>query len=379
MQQIPSCSYQKCPFRWCPPSAPRTHLLHHLPFIHPSSPSIDLVRFGLVKIQIRLFPAYFTNTLLALHSQIQEVLLPFLILTLFDSPFVHALQQCVPICVLCTETVSHILHIQCYCAPARPGHCSLFSCHNFHNNILPLHASPSHDSQVSWTIQFQIYIFRRTFFLQPYSERIDPNINYNAVFKANRSSCHHPISPLLTNLALSYQQPPPRLPPPPPSTSSFPFTPSCSCTICSYMCPDFRHIFPHIAHPLPLPTCPPLPCSYRQHPVAKYFPHHAPPQHIQCYCTHECPRHAPPGKPQSQIVSHTAHILSPPNTSPIRHRNHGAGCEVSSHVTVGELWSVIIPHILHKIYFLVCVNFTTFLQTGFNFRLYSVRLFSLPF
>ena len=138
--------------------------------------------------------------------------------------------------------------------------------------MLPLHMI--HRSVGQFSSKFT---FSADFLSLPYSERIDPNINYNVVFKSNINSCHHPISPLLTNLALSYQQPPPRLPPPPPSTSSFPFTPSCSCTICSYMCPDFRHIFPHIAHPLPLPTCPPLPCSYRQHPVVKYFPHHAPP------------------------------------------------------------------------------------------------------
>ena len=61
-------------------------------------------------------------------------------------------------------------------------HCSLFGCHTFHNSILPLHASPSYDSQVNWTIMFQIYMFRRTSFLQLYSDIFDLNINYNTMF-----------------------------------------------------------------------------------------------------------------------------------------------------------------------------------------------------
>ena len=72
---------------------------------------------------------------------------------------------------------------------------------------------------------------------------------------------------------------------------------------------DFGNSFPHLAHPMPLPTCSSLPCSFRQPPVPKYFLQRAHPYHIQCYCDHERPCHAPPGRPQSKIVSHTVHIL----------------------------------------------------------------------
>ena len=68
----------------------------------------------------------------------------------------------------------------------------------------------------------------------------------------------------------------------------------------------------------------------------------------KCYCAHERPCHAPPGKPQPRNVSHTAHTLGPHKPPSICDRSYGVGCESPSHVIVDELWFVTIPHTLHK-------------------------------